>query len=354
LIITRALSFVMALFSQATDEVAERAHKEYKEEDFTCYGRVHEEQDDEGNWTILQYNFFYAFNDWRLAAAGANNHEGDWEAISVFLKDGEPEPVGVAFSQHHEGVYLPWKDVKKVSNPNEPYHPLVYVALGSHANYESYKTTPTPAMWKPGQVQKLLYWLDSILRRMARRMAEQELENQNMNVPWMKKLQEESRERAKEVKQKLEAVEAELARWGNVQKLEDSIEAGSSLPTEFATGDGLRIGAPGDLSQEEIAFSGNMLTPDRKKEVRQPEQFDWLIEILPRETLPPWTEYPGLWGIKSLLADESGPPGPKWGRVGMLDSFLKYHKNPNPRRRWKDSLKWRRCLLHPDLDECKA
>ena len=184
-------------------------------------------------------------------------------------------------------------------------------------------------------------------------MAEQEIENQNINLPWMKKVQEDTRKRAEALKQQLEAVEAEMPHWGNVRKLEDLIEAGSALPTEIASGDGLRIGAPGDLTKEEIAFSGYQLTPDRKKEVRPPEKFDWTIETFPRDSLPAWVEYPGLWGIKSLLADESGPPGPKWGRVGMLDSFLKYRKHPDPRRRWKDSLKWRGCLIQPDADACQ-
>jgi hypothetical protein len=50
-----------------------------------------------------------------------------------------------------------------------------------------------------------------------------------------------------------------------------------------------------------------------------------------------WVEYKGLWGVKSLLADESGPPGPKWDRP---DKFFMIH----PRKRWEHPLEWLREL----------
>ena len=49
---------------------------------------------------------------------------------------------------------------------------------------------------------------------------------------------------------------------------------------------------------------------------------------------PDWVQYKGLWGVKSLLKDESGPPGPKWekpekGQVGVKE-----------RVRWSSPLDW--------------
>jgi hypothetical protein len=366
LVLPRVLGFVMALFSQATDAVAEQAHTQYKQaltqykegqDPYFYYGRVIEDQ--EGKWTILQYNYFYAFNDWRLAAVGANHHEGDWEAVSVFLKDGNPRPVGAAFSQHHEGVYRPWEQVRKVANPKEPYHSLVYVALGSHANYTSPDVSTTAEMWKPGPVQKFLSSIDSALRRLSQEMGErnrgldQEMASKRYGPQWLRKLQRQTQEDAKKLQGKLEAVEAEMSRWGNKVHLDDLMEAGEALPSEFATGDGHRIGAPGDLMKEEIAFSGHKLTLERRKEVCKPERHAWQVQLIPRDSLPPWVKYQGLWGIKSLLPDESGPPGPKWDRVSMTDAFLKYVKVPQPRRRWKNPLKWRLCLEKPHLEECQ-
>jgi hypothetical protein len=48
---------------------------------------------------------------------------------------------------------------------------------------------------------------------------------------------------------------------------------------------------------------------------------------------PGWVQYQGLWGVKSLLQDESGPPGPKWDRPDEL-LFV------SPRKRWDRELEW--------------
>src|SRR3712207_8213752 len=41
------------------------------------YGRVVTD----GGYTICQYWFFYAFNDWRSTFHGVNDHEADWEMV---------------------------------------------------------------------------------------------------------------------------------------------------------------------------------------------------------------------------------------------------------------------------------
>ena len=61
---------------------AEITYRERLEADrFTYYGRVFRE----GGYVCLQYWFFYAMNDWRSTFAGINDHEADWEMITVYL-----------------------------------------------------------------------------------------------------------------------------------------------------------------------------------------------------------------------------------------------------------------------------
>ena len=39
----------------------------------------------DGGYVVVQYWMFYAMNDWRSSFAGVNDHEGDWEQVTVFL-----------------------------------------------------------------------------------------------------------------------------------------------------------------------------------------------------------------------------------------------------------------------------
>lgn len=81
---------------------------------------------------VLQYWFFYAYNDWGTAHSGVNDHEGDWEMIALFLR-GE-KPVYAAYSAHTGApARHQWDDpaIEKVAGD----HPVVYVGCGSHANY---------------------------------------------------------------------------------------------------------------------------------------------------------------------------------------------------------------------------
>ena len=59
----------------------------------------------EGGYTILQYWFFYAMNDWRTIYGGVNDHEADWEKVFVYLsedEDGEVVPEWTVYSAHNE------------------------------------------------------------------------------------------------------------------------------------------------------------------------------------------------------------------------------------------------------------
>jgi hypothetical protein len=84
--------------------------------------------------TILQYWLFYPLDDWHNSLTRPSlwhMHEGDWEEVSVALDAGD-RPISIAASQHNLGVVRPWKRAALSGS-----HPLVYVALGSHANYLS-------------------------------------------------------------------------------------------------------------------------------------------------------------------------------------------------------------------------
>ncbi|MEZ4715590.1 MAG: hypothetical protein R2851_05805 [Caldilineaceae bacterium] len=109
-----------------------------------CYhGRVVRQD----QWLVLQYWFLYAYNNWRTRFSGANDHEADWEMVSVYLaerpdSDGVHtldafQPEWVAYASHDysgDDLRRRWDDPElgKLGS-----HPVVYVGAGSHASYFS-------------------------------------------------------------------------------------------------------------------------------------------------------------------------------------------------------------------------
>jgi hypothetical protein len=91
----------------------------------------------DAGYLVLQYWFFYAMNDWRSTFGGVNDHEGDWEQITLFLTepdDSEPQLAWVAFSAHDEvGDDLR----RRVDDPDlqlvDGTHPVVHAGAGSHS-----------------------------------------------------------------------------------------------------------------------------------------------------------------------------------------------------------------------------
>ena len=94
-------------------------------------------------YIVIQYWFFYAYNDWGTSHGGVNDHEGDWEAVFVFLQ--EDRPAYVAYSAHiGSPEWHEWDDLaleKRFRN-----HPVVYVGCGSHANYFIRSAHPIPPL----------------------------------------------------------------------------------------------------------------------------------------------------------------------------------------------------------------
>ncbi len=112
---------------------AETTYREHLEAGrFTYYGRVVRE----GGYVCLQYWFFYAMNDWRSTFGGINDHEADWEMITIYLAeriDGSLRPAWVAFSSHDyhgDDLRRRWDDPEL---RREGDRPVVFAGAGSHS-----------------------------------------------------------------------------------------------------------------------------------------------------------------------------------------------------------------------------
>ena len=96
------------------------------------YAHVFSDPDDPET-LVLQYWFFYLYNDWN------DRHEGDWEMIQLFFDAPDArsaigtEPRLVAFAQHEGAEVSDWSD--DVLQVVDGTRPVVYVAAGSHASY---------------------------------------------------------------------------------------------------------------------------------------------------------------------------------------------------------------------------
>ena len=81
----------------------------------------------------LQYWFFYVFNNFN------DKHEGDWEMVQLDFDAATArqalrrQPALVGYSQHEGAESAHWGDSKL--QVVDGTHPVVYPALGSHANY---------------------------------------------------------------------------------------------------------------------------------------------------------------------------------------------------------------------------
>jgi hypothetical protein len=105
------------------------------DERYVHYARVVREH----GWVALQYWFLYPFNNWRSAFYGGNDHEADWETVTVYLyerPDGQLAPRWVAYASHDfsgDDVRRRWDDRGQLELCGD--HPVVYAGAGSHAAY---------------------------------------------------------------------------------------------------------------------------------------------------------------------------------------------------------------------------
>ncbi|MGI8804992.1 MAG: hypothetical protein ACR2IN_04780 [Thermoleophilaceae bacterium] len=149
----------------AAAAVLEYAAMQERDERYVYHGRVVRH----GGWTICQYWFFFAYNNWRSGFYGVNDHESDWELASVYLyEQGEGlVPEWVAFASHDfHGADLRrrWDDSSDLTL--EGLHPVVHAGAGSHASYfapgEYQAEVPLPV---PQRVKEVLEVLQRFWRR---------------------------------------------------------------------------------------------------------------------------------------------------------------------------------------------
>ncbi|HTX91470.1 MAG TPA: hypothetical protein VMC09_09650 [Anaerolineales bacterium] len=132
-----SLSFLLRGKVSAADAAA--AEIDYNEifelnPKYTYYGRVTRQN----GWVMLQYWFFFCFNSWRSGFHGVNDHESDWEMVTVYLYEdnGQLIPEWAAYASHDfhgDDLRRRWDDRSQLDL--EDGHPVVYAGAGSHASY---------------------------------------------------------------------------------------------------------------------------------------------------------------------------------------------------------------------------
>jgi hypothetical protein len=115
-----------------TQAAAEAAYRDHPPGLHPYYGRVLAS----GGYLVVQYWFLYYFNDWRSRVFGVNDHEADWEQVTIYLapeETGPPQPAWVVFSAHDavgDDLRRRWDDpdLELVGES-----PVVHAGLGSHS-----------------------------------------------------------------------------------------------------------------------------------------------------------------------------------------------------------------------------
>ncbi|HEX2186179.1 MAG TPA: hypothetical protein VHN78_11815, partial [Chloroflexota bacterium] len=106
-----------------------------RDERYVYYGRVVRQH----GWVALQYWYLYLFNNWRSGFYGGNDHEADWEMVTVYLyerPDGQLTPRWAAYASHDfsgDDLRRRWDDRGQLELCDD--HPVVYAGAGSHAAY---------------------------------------------------------------------------------------------------------------------------------------------------------------------------------------------------------------------------
>jgi len=119
------------------------------------YVYVHEVEDTD--YLTIQYWLYYVYNHPWIGDIPVVSHSHDWETVWViFSKEDLGEPYGVVFFAHGVPTFFRWVSVNKAEGTN---HPIVCVALGTHASYHPLqmaefwlKRFPTDNWFPGGQV----------------------------------------------------------------------------------------------------------------------------------------------------------------------------------------------------------
>ena len=132
-----SLSFLLRGHLPAADmAAAELDYNATREEhpEQVYYGRVTRQ----AGWTVLQYWFFYYSNPWRSGFHGVNDHESDWEMVTLYLYEegGQLVPEWAAYASHDfhgDDLRRRWDDPTDLKIENG--HPVVHAGAGSHSSY---------------------------------------------------------------------------------------------------------------------------------------------------------------------------------------------------------------------------
>ena len=134
-LIDATMRLTLLLRGRVPGGFAAAAHKQVGEQRMFAY---HGHVTRDAGYVVLQYWYLYAMNDWRSTFGGVNDHEADWEQVTIFLVDRgpdiEPEPAWVAFSSHDEvgdDLRRRWDDPDITFVDGT--HPVVYAGAGSHS-----------------------------------------------------------------------------------------------------------------------------------------------------------------------------------------------------------------------------
>jgi hypothetical protein len=143
----------------------------------------------DGGWIVCQYWFFYSFNNWRSAFGGVNEHEADWEQVTVYLDgtgevgpDGLPAPRWVVFSAHDEtgdDLRRRWDDPDLTVVDGR--HPVVFAGAGSHSGAylagDYLITIPTPTL---GGLVKVFRFLGRVIAPWSR-----SADDEGLGIPYV-------------------------------------------------------------------------------------------------------------------------------------------------------------------------
>ena len=165
-----SLSFLLRGHLPAADmAAAELDYNAIREEhpEYIYYGRVTRQ----AGWTVLQYWFFYYSNPWRSGFHGVNDHESDWEMVTLYLYEdaGQLVPEWAAYASHDfkgDDLRRRWDDRSDLMIENG--HPVVHAGAGSHSSffrrgeYQAEVNLPLPG-WLAGILQSWnKFWTETL------------------------------------------------------------------------------------------------------------------------------------------------------------------------------------------------
>jgi len=143
-----------------------------------------------GSEFVIQYFFFYPFNDW------IDNHEGDWEHINVMVSSDDPSVAHITHIAYYFHKLYKLAETMQTENPSGPFdcyvtddsHPVVFVgghgtktfADATGAGEGSHGSYPVYGHWN--DVQKITVTLNSI--EITLDGLDEYVDGQGVWIPW--------------------------------------------------------------------------------------------------------------------------------------------------------------------------